>query len=119
MTTLSPHTRGDTFEYSFTLDSPYSGSTFTGGVKFTLRQSVPDSSEETDTEAVDQASVDTGEITFDGSTGTILIPSTRTTSWPTGKLYYDLQGVISTSPVTVYTLASGQILIRPDITRST
>jgi hypothetical protein len=122
MTTLDPQTRGDTFARRVPITmggSAYSPESLTGGIKFTLRTSIPDSSEVTDTGAIDQASIATGEIAIDGTAIVITIPASRTTAWPTGRLYYDLQGVISGSPATVYTLASGQIMIKADITRST
>lgn len=118
MTTLDSHIRGDTFTYSFSLASPWTGATFSGGVKFTLRTSMPASSVTDDNDAVDQASTTDGEIVFSGADGTITIPASRTTSWPARKLLWDLQGVVSGSPDTVYTIDSGYILILGDITRS-
>lgn len=119
MTTLDPHRRGDTFEYSFTLGNGWVGADFTGGVKFTLRSAQVASSVVTDTDAIDQASVATGEIVFSGATATVTIPASRTTSWPAKQLYWDLQGVISGATPRVYTVDDGVIAIRPDITRST
>jgi hypothetical protein len=55
---------------------------------------------------------------FSGADGTVTIPASRTTSWPARKLLFDLQGVVSGSPDTVYTIDSGYILILGDITRS-
>lgn len=119
MTTLDPHRRGDTFEYSFRLGNGWVGSDFTGGVKFTLRTSPPDSNITTDDDAVDQASVSGGEIVFSGAAGTITIPASRTTEWPAASLFWDLQGVISGTPNVVHTIDDGAIRIKADITRST
>lgn len=119
MTTLDPHRRGDTFVYSFVLGGGWTGSDFSGGVKFTLRSSIPDSSTTTDADAIDQASVATGEIVFTGSSGVITIPATRTTVWPATSLHWDLQGIISGTPSIVYTIDDGAIRIKPDVTRST
>jgi preprotein translocase subunit SecF len=118
VTTLEGHRRGDTFVYSFALGNGWIGSDFTGGVKFTLRDELVEASVTTDDDAVDQASVATGEITFVGATGTITIAASRTTAWPTGRLHWDMQGVISGSPAIVYTIDSGTLPIEPDVTRS-
>jgi hypothetical protein len=119
-TQLPDHYRGDVFEYSFTLGGGWTGSDFTDSLKFTLRESVPASTVTDDTDALAQASVSGGEITFDGSDtiGTITLPSSDTNTWPASKLYWDLQGVVSGSPDTAYTLDEGTILILSDITRS-
>ena len=118
MTDLAPHTRGDTFEYTFTLGNGWVGADFTGGVRFTLRKYVPDSGVVTDADAVDQASVATGEITFAGAEGTIVIPASRTTTWPVRPLVWDIQGIINGSPNVVYTIDDGAIVIDGDVTRS-
>lgn len=119
-TQLPDQYRGDVFEYSFTLGGGWTGSAFTGGLKFTLRESVPASTVTDDTGALAQASVAGGEITFDGSDtiGTITIASSVTNTWPASKLYWDLQGVVTGSPSTTYTLDIGTILVLSDITRS-
>lgn len=118
-TNLRPHRRGDTFEYSFTLGNGWVGSDFSGGVKWTLREYPPDTSVTTDTDAAEQASVAGGQITFFGAVGTIRIAAARTTTWPTGTLYWDLQGVISGAEARVYTIDDGRLSVLPDITRST
>jgi hypothetical protein len=118
MSTLSPHRRGDTFSYSVTLGGDWVFADFTGGMKFTLRRHVPASSVTTDDDATDQATTDDDEITGSGATVTIVIPASRTTSWPAGKLYWDLQGVVTGTPDEVYTIDSGTISIEADITRS-
>lgn len=117
-TILPPQRRGDRFLYHFTLGNSWTGAMFTGGLKFTLRTAVPPSSTVTDTDAVDQASVDGGEITFaDDTHGAITIPAARTTNWPARRLYWDLQGAVTIGS-DVETLDSGSILIKGDITRS-
>lgn len=119
MTTLDPHRRGDTFVYRFSLGNGWVGADFTGGVKFTLRSSIPNSGTTTDDDAIEQASVAAGEIVFSGATGVITIPASRTTSWPAASLHWDLQGVISGTPDVVYTIDDGAIRIKADVTRST
>ncbi len=118
MTNLDPHRRGDTFVYTFRLGGGWVGSDFTGGVKWTLRSALVDSSVTSDDDAVYQASVATGELAFSGAIGTLTIPASDTSLWPASKLYWDLQGVISGSPDTVYTIDDGRISITYDVTRS-
>jgi len=118
VTGLDPHYRGDTFDYDFTLGNGWVMADFTGGLVFTLRSSIPADGTTVDTDAVDQASVATGEITGSGTAGNVLIPATRVTLWPKGRLHWDLQGKVSGSPARVYTIDSGVILIRHDITRT-
>lgn len=118
-TKLAPHRRGDTFQRTFTLGNDWLGSDFTGGVKFTLRASKPASSVVADTDAIDQASVSGGEISFAGAVGSITIPAARTTAWPTGELYFDIQGVVALPVPLVYTIDFGTLLVTHDITRST
>lgn len=115
---LDPHCRGDTFSRNFTLSGDWLGTDFTGGVKFTLRTEIPASSVVTDEDAIDQASVEGGEITFDEGVGTVLIPASRTTAWPLGRLMWDLQGTVSGSPARVYTIASGVLVVVGDVTRA-
>lgn len=118
-TPLDPHYRGDTFDYDFTIGSGWVFADFTGGLKFTLRTRAPSSSTTADTDAVDQATSSGGEITGSGTAGNVLIPASRTTAWPAGgKLYWDLQGIVTGSPNRVYTLDSGTIVILSDITRT-
>lgn len=117
-TKLDSAVRGDTFSYSFTLGSGWTGSDFTGGVRFTLRERIPDSSVTDDADAIDQATTTGGEITFSGATGTVTIPASRTTLWPTKVLLWDLSGTVSGATPLVYTIDSGTILIRGDVTRS-
>ena len=52
----------------------------TGGVRFTLRTKIPASSVVTDADAVYQASVASGEITFETEVGTIVIAAADTTA---------------------------------------
>lgn len=117
-TKLDPHRRGDSFEYTFTLGNDWVGADFTGGVKWTLRAEVPPSTVVTDDDAIDQASVAGGEITFVDEVGTIAIPASRTNAWPAGRLFWDLEAKISGSPIKVYTLASGTLPILGDLTRA-
>jgi len=118
MTTLASQRRGDEFKYTFTLGNGWTSTMFTGGMKFTLRTSIPASSVVTDTDAVDQASVATGEITFSSATvGTVLIPGARTTAWPAKNLFWDLQGYVTVGARPL-TADDGTILIRGDVTRS-
>lgn len=116
---LAPHRRGDTFEYSTTLEGGWTFEHFTGGLKFTLRSSLPPSEVTSDADAIDQASTAGGEIVASGTSVEVTIPAARTTNWPTRRLYWDLQGVVAGATPRVYTLASGTIQIRADITRST
>jgi hypothetical protein len=118
---LPPHVRGDTFPYSTALDGGWVASDFTGGMKFTLRRRYPASSVVTDVDAdvVDQATTTSGEVVGSGASVAVTIPASRTTGWPAGKLYWDLQAIITGSPNRVYTIASGVITILPDVTRST
>ncbi len=121
MTTLDPHRRGDTFSRSVPLAEGWEWEEFTGGVKFTLRSTIPPSDEETDTAAVDQATDDAGEITFNETTRmiTVVIPASRSNSWERGKLYWDLEVRVTDAPHDrVYTLDAGDILIQADFTRS-
>jgi hypothetical protein len=120
---LPPHRRGDTFEYSFTLGNSWQGGDF-ARVLWTLRTSIPAPTVLDDTDAVDTAGTDTGEITFVGAVGTILIPASRTKTWATGQLYWDLQGVIDGPTQRVFTIdppdgGQGTIHIYGDITRRT
>lgn len=120
MTVLTQHYRGDTFRRTFTLGGGWVGADFTGGVIFTLRTRQPLSTitDDLDAGVVDQASVAGGEITFASGVATVIIPATRTTDWPFGRLFFDVQGKVSGSPATVYTLDAGTIVIVADITRT-
>jgi hypothetical protein len=117
MTQLT-HVRGTDFEKSFTLSNGWTGSTFTGGVYMTIRRSVPASTvnDDTDDGVIDTASTATGEITFDGAVGTILIPAARTKTWPTGKLRADLKGAFLSGAVEPID-PEIEIAVRGDITR--
>ncbi len=118
MTTLASHRRGDTFSRTFTLSNGWTGATFTGGVKFTVRESIPASSVVTDDGALAQVSVAGGGIVFAAEVGTVTIAASVTTTWPAKRVYWDIQGVVDGSPDQVYTIDSGDISILPDITRS-
>lgn len=116
---LPAHIRGDTFIYEGTLDDGWTAEQLSGGLKFTLRKRYPESDvvtdDDEDEDFVDQAS---GEIVASGTSVVVTIPASRTTAWPAGKLYWDLQGVISGATPRVYTIASGVISILPDVTRA-
>jgi hypothetical protein len=131
MTDLAPHRRGDTFgtasaPRTFTLAVGLTGSTFTAGVRWTLRSKVSG-----DDGFVDQASSvegEGGEITFSGEgtdedpcVGSIKIPASRTEGWPARDLYWDLEGRIAGvgegAEDEVVTLDSGELPVLPDITR--
>lgn len=71
-----------------------------------------------DSDAMEQASVANGEIVFSGAVGTITIPASRTTLWRTGRIHWDLQGVITGATNVVHTIDDGTISIRADVTRS-
>jgi len=109
--------RGDTFVYTFTITGA-TGTTFTGGVKFTVRQTIPETSEVTDTNALYQGSVTGGQISITGTAGTLTVPASATTLWPVGSWVWDLQGTITGPPVQSYTLAGGRIIVSADVTRS-
>lgn len=122
MTVLAAHYRGDTFgtedmPRQFTLGNGWVGSDFED-VWMTFRTTIPGSSTVTDDDAVDQASVLGGEITFVGALGSVVIPAARTTAWPAPKtLYYDVQAEKLNGEIV--TIDSGTIPILADITRST
>jgi hypothetical protein len=119
LTKLDPHTRGDTFVYSFTLGNGWTASMFTGGIKWTLREQFPASSVTDDADAIAQASVAGGEIVFSDTThGTITIADSLTDSWLTKTLSWDLQGVVTGPPRRTYTIDRGTILILGDASRS-
>lgn len=117
-TVLTQHYRGDTFRRTFTLGGGWVGSDFTGGVVMTFRKRQPLSTVTDDTGAMEKASVATGEIVFTGADGEVIIPADRTTLWDTGRIYFDVQGIVSGSPDRVYTLDAGTIVVIKDITRS-
>lgn len=118
MTTLDPHYRGSEFRYSFTLGNGWEGEMFTGGVKFTLRTAYPLSIVTDDNDAVEVASTETGEITFNGDAGTIVISAARTHMWPAQKLVWDLRGFITGPPARAFVIDAGHIVIRPNVGRS-
>jgi hypothetical protein len=120
MTILDSQLRGDPFVYTGTLGNGWVFADFTGGLKFTLRTEIPESTVTTDTDAVDQASSTSlePEITGGGTTVTITIPSERTDAWPKGRLHWDLQGTITGATPAKRTIDRGTILIVGDVTRS-
>jgi hypothetical protein len=86
-------------------------------VKFTLRPEIPASGIGDDQDAIAQATVSGGEITFVDDVGTIVIAPRRQRGWPTGLLYWDLTGVISSTEI--HTIDSGTIEIVGAVTKST
>lgn len=115
--TLDPQMRGDPFGYSSVLSGDWVESMFPGGFLWTLRARKPPSTTVTDTDAIDQASSDDGEIVFaDDTHFTIALPSPRTTTWPSKTCFWDLQGKISDDAK--HTLAWGTIIVMADMTRS-
>jgi hypothetical protein len=116
---LDPHVRGDTFEYSTTLLDGWTAETFTGGLRFTLRTRYPESSVADDTGAVASVTTTTGEIVAAGTAVAVTIPASATKLWPAKKLVWDLQGIVTGSPNKVYTIAMGDIVIDPDVSRTT
>ena len=114
---LDPLFRGDTCKYVFTLSGSWTGASFTGGVKFTLRKTVPRTSEHSDASALHQSSVANGEITFVGAVGTVEIPASMTTNWEPRVYFWDLQGVIAGAVPKVYTIDSGELEVLADIGR--
>jgi hypothetical protein len=115
--TLEPHVRGDPFEYHFTLGNDWVFADFTGGLKFTLRTSVPASTVVADTDATGQSTSTGGGITGSGANGTVAFTSAVTSAWPKGLLYWDLEGTVSGTPTRKYTIDRGTIQIIGDITR--
>lgn len=117
---LDPQVRGDEFSYtSGTIANSWVQSMFTGGVRMTFWEGdFPKSANVGDSSAIDQATTAAGDLTFPTtSTIKVLIPGARTTRWPSGKLVFDVQGVV-TIGARVLTLCRGEVLILGDATRS-
>lgn len=106
--------RSDTFVKIFTLGNGWVGSDFTGGIKFTIRDSVPDGDVTDDTDAI--LSVDESYMSFAGAVGTLTIPASMT-SIQLGRLYWDIQGTVTGSPNYVKTIDSGHMKVTGDVTR--
>jgi hypothetical protein len=127
MTDLAPFKRGTSFARTCVLPEGYTGDNFTGGVKFTLRTTIPASTVLTDADAVAQATEAAG-ITFEGAgtaldlcVVTIRFSAAVTKLWPLAKLVWDLKGKIlgiDDEPDDVAELGSGTIQILGDVTRS-
>lgn len=120
MTTLDPHFRGDAFDKTVTLDG--AASYYTGGLRFTLRRTIPASTVVTDADAVAKATTSPGEgiegeVFVDGANVRVYFASSVTNGWPVGRLYWDLQGKV-TDGAGLKTIDSGEIMIRADITRT-
>lgn len=114
--TAEAQRRGDTFEYTFPAPTGWTWAQFTGGVFFTLREEIPASTVLDDDDAVAVASTADGRVTFDGDTGTVLIPASETKTWPQKRLYFDIEGRI-TDGAKVHTILIGRLPMLPDITR--
>jgi hypothetical protein len=106
--------RSDTFVKVFTLGNGWVGSDFTGGIKFTIRDRVPEVDVVDDTGAI--LSVDESYMSFVGAVGTLTIPASMT-NIQTGRLYWDIQGTVTGSPNYVKTIDSGTMSVSGDITR--
>jgi len=121
MQILEPLKRGDTLiTPTFTLINGWVASNFTGGIWFTVRDTLAPADDVTDSGAIGQVSVAGGGIVFSSTTeGVVTIAASVTTEWTPGNKYWDLQGVITGPPQRVHTLASGRILVASDITRRT
>lgn len=120
-TTLEPQRRGTTFRYRFSFGGDWVWSQFSE-IYFTLRSSVPPSTETTDTAAVAQASKtggSVGSITVDPDDdgfGWVEFDASVTKTWPLGTLLWDLEGTRD-SDGSVDALDDGDIEITPDMTR--
>lgn len=117
MTTLAELHRGDPLIVPLTLEAGFEAEDF-DELWFTVRRRPPPTSTVTDADALAQVTLTGGGIVFSSATaGTITILSAVTTTWPTGRLYWDLQArkVDDGEP---YTLDSGVLPIVADITRS-
>lgn len=119
---LDPCRRGTRFRYSSTLEDGWTSSMFTGGILFTLRTRIPASSvvDDTDAGVVAQVSLADGGIVFSSATAfTVTIPASVTTNWPTKRLVWDMQGIITASPEDdVEDIAAGSVVILGDVTRT-
>ena len=126
-TELAPFTRGTSFARTSVLSEGYNEASFTGGVKFTLRTTIPASTVLDDTGAVAQATEADG-LTFDGDgtaedlcVVTIRFPASATKLWPMAKLVWDLKGTIlgvGDDDDEVFQLGSGTLLVLGDVGRS-
>ena len=120
MTTFSAY-RGDDFDEPFALDNGWLSTNF-DEFWFTVRSAIPASSVLDDTDAAVLAQVRfTGAspgITFDvdNITGHVHIDKDVTRTWPATRLFWDLQGRLTTGKVK--TLNSGEIRVKGDVTRS-
>jgi len=117
--------RGDTFSRSFTLGPSASGEewayTDLDDVAFTVRQTLPPTATISDADAMGQAKLSAGTISFSTATdGRFTIPKSTTTTWAPGTYFWDLSVTYPGSPEDeAHTLLSGTLRVRYDITRAT
>lgn len=126
-TQLDAQRRGDPFDYSSVLTGGWLQSMFMS-FAFTLRTTIPPTSQHDETDPyvpgtvgggsfVDQALSSAGDITFSDTTNfRVFLPSTRTTNWPSKRLYWDFVGTLDTGHS--YTIDAGSILIVGDVKRA-
>jgi hypothetical protein len=117
-TTLESQRRGATFRYRFPILGGWVWSQFSE-IYFTLRSTVPPSTEVTDTAAIAQASKTGGEVYVDPDDDAFFwveFPSATTNSWPLGQLLWDIEGTRD-SDGSVDPLDEGDIEITADMTR--
>lgn len=116
---LKPIRRGDTFRRTFTLGNDWVNTMF-ADIKFTLRSKYPSTGTSTDDDAVAQATMSGGGITFavGGVDGTILVHASQTTLWEPGLYVWDVQGHVAGAEPQVYTIDDGNLRVLPDVTRS-
>jgi hypothetical protein len=105
-----PPFRGDDFAITFELGGTWLGTDFEE-VLFTVRAKVPESTVVDDDDALGQV-----VPTFVGNVGTAAFTGAMSTSWPSGKLHWDVQGKYDGGKRK--TLQSGTFTLQGDITRS-
>ena len=116
-TILEPHVRGRTLKRLTTLAEPWLGTSFPGGIKFTLRTEITQSGIGDDRDAVAQATAAGGEITSVGNVVTVELAPRRSRGWPLGVLYWDLVGIVNADEI--HTIDSGTIEIVGAVTKAT
>lgn len=120
MTTLGvrfdPHVRGTTFDYSTTMGNGFTAEMFQGGIRCTLRTRYPASSVVSDADAVAHGDIDSGNVIAAGTALRIRFLDSKL--WPTGVIYWDVEGAVNVDGTDVRCIASGSVEILPDVTRS-
>lgn len=118
-TLLAPLRRGDTFRRSFTIGNGWTSSQFET-LKFSVRETPAIEGVDDDDDLIGQATVAGGGIVFStGTAGVVTIAASVTTTWPTGRVYWDLQATVAGPPQRVYTVDSGFFQVKRDVTRET